>query len=57
MLIRHGEYEKTGDLINILAHVNDQRHVTRLISLLSVLCYVFDTSDHLQGANIMGRSW
>ena len=56
MLIRQGENGETGDQIDIVAHVNDQRHVTRLISLLSVLCYVFDTSDHLQGDVGMGRS-
>ena len=49
MLIRQGENGETGDQIDIVAHVNDQRHVTRLISLLSVLCYVFDTSDHITG--------
>ena len=49
MLIRQDENGETGDKIDIVAHVNDQRHVTRLISLLSVLCYVFDTSDHITG--------
>ena len=49
MLIRQGENGETGDQIDIDAHVNDQRHVTRLISLWSLLCYVFDTSDHFTG--------
>ena len=49
MLIRHDENGETGEQIDIVARVNDQRHVTRLISFLSVLCYVFDTSDHITG--------
>ena len=46
-LIRQGENGETGDYI--LANVNDQHHVTCLISLLSKLCDVFDTSDHITG--------
>ena len=49
MVIRQGENGETCDQIDVVALVNDQRHVTCLISLLSVLCYVFDTSDHVTG--------
>ena len=49
MLIRQGENGEYGDQMDIVAHVNDQRHVTRLISHWSVLCYAFDTSDHITG--------
>ena len=46
MLIRQGENGETGDQIDVVALVNDQRHVTRLIPQIV-----------LQGDNVMGRSW